>query len=73
VRKVASNGVVCYRGSYVNIGMRFAGAQVAIVEQGELVHVYYGEELVRLLAPDLSSRYQRLDKRRGRRPAEQRD
>ena len=64
VRKVASNGVLCYRNAYINIGMRYAGARVAIVEQGELVHVYYGEELIRSLAPDPSRRYQRLGKRR---------
>jgi transposase InsO family protein len=64
VRKVASNGVFAYRRSYVNIGVRFAGARVRIVEQGELVHVYYGDELVRSLAPDRTRRYQRLGKRR---------
>ncbi len=63
VRKVASNGVFAYAGSSINIGMRFAGARVAIVESGELVHVYYGEELVRSLAPDPSHCYQRLGKR----------
>lgn len=73
VRAVASNGVFAYGGSHINIGVRFAGAQVRIVEAGELVHVYYGEELVRSLAPDLSRRYQRLDKRRGRRVVTQRD
>jgi transposase InsO family protein len=64
VRKVASNGVFCYRRAYINIGMRYAGARVAIVEQGELVHVYYGSELVRSLAPDRTRRYQRLGRRR---------
>jgi len=64
VRRVASNGVFAYRRAYINIGVRFAGARVRIVEQGELVHVYYGEELVRSLAPDRTRRYQRLGKRR---------
>lgn len=63
VRKVASNGVFAYAGNHINIGMRFAGARVRIVEQGELVHVYYGSELVRSLAPDRARRYQRLGKR----------
>jgi len=44
--------------------MRFAGARVRIVEEGELLHLYHGEELVRSLAPDRSRRYQRLGKRR---------
>jgi len=73
VRTVASNGVFAYRASSINIGMRYAGARVAIVQQGELVHVYYGDELVRTLAPDYARRYQRLDKRRGRSDATQRD
>jgi hypothetical protein len=64
VGKVASNGVFAYAGNHINIGMRFAGARVAIVERGELVHVYYGSELVRSLAPDRARRYQRLGKQR---------
>lgn len=64
VRKVASNGVFCYRRAYINIGMRYAGARVAIVEEGELVHVYYGSELVRSLAPDSTKRYQRRERTR---------
>jgi len=64
VRAVASNGVLAFRKRYINIGVRYAGARVRIVEQGELVHVYYGEELVRSLAPDRTRRYQRLGKRR---------
>ena len=64
MRKVASNGVFCYRKAYINIGIRYAGARVAIVEQGELVHVYYGDELVRSLVPDPDRRYQRRERRR---------
>lgn len=59
VRAVAANGAFAFGGSHINIGTRFAGARVRIVERGELVHVYYGEELVRSLAPD-RNRYQRL-------------
>jgi transposase InsO family protein len=64
VRKVASNGVFAYRGSYINIGVRLAGARVRIVEAGELVHVHYGEELVRSLVPDPGRRYQRRERTR---------
>src|SRR5439155_11663505 len=64
VRTVASNGVFGYGGSSINIGMRYAGARVRIVQADELVHVYYGEELVRSLAPDRTRRYQRLGRRR---------
>jgi len=68
VRTVASNGVFRYAGSSINIGMRYAGARVAIVEQGALVHVYYGDELIRSLAPDPSRRYQRRERTRRRSP-----
>jgi hypothetical protein len=46
---------------------------VAIVDAGELVHVYYGEELVRSLSHPAQAGYQRLDKRPGRRLVQQRD
>jgi hypothetical protein len=61
---VAANGVFAYAGSHINIGVRFGGARVRIVEVGELVHVYYGDELVRSLAPDPSRRYQRRERTR---------
>jgi transposase InsO family protein len=63
VRAVAANGVFAFGGSHINIGTRFAGTRVRILEAGELVHVYYGAELVRSLAPDHARRYQRLGKR----------
>ena len=53
VRAVASNGDFAYGGCHINIGVRFAGARVRIVEQGELV---------RSLAPDRSRRYQRRER-----------
>jgi hypothetical protein len=65
VRKVKSTGVVSYHRLKINIGARFAGARVRIIEEGGLIHVYYGEELVRTLAPDPSRRYQRLGESRG--------
>jgi hypothetical protein len=65
VRKVKSTGVFSFRGLAINIGARFAGATVRIVENGGLVHVYHGDELVRTLAPDRDRRYQQLGTRRG--------
>lgn len=70
VRKVASNGVFAYAGTHINIGVRYAAARVAIVEEGSLVHVYYGAELVRSLALDPSRRYQRRERRRRLPPRE---
>jgi transposase InsO family protein len=66
-RKVWTNGVTNYDGVGIILGRRFAGATVRIVEIGELIHVYHGEELVRVLAPDRARRYQRVDKHKARR------
>jgi hypothetical protein len=35
-------GRKCVNRAYIDIGVRFAGARVRSVEQGELVHVYCG-------------------------------
>ena len=60
VRKVWSTGLVAYDRVAIVLGKRWAGARVRIVPVGELVQVYYGRELLRVLAPDRSRRYQRL-------------
>jgi transposase InsO family protein len=60
VRKVWSTGLVAYDGIAIILGKRWAGARVRIDAVGELVHVYYGSELVRVLALDRSKRYQTL-------------
>jgi transposase InsO family protein len=60
VRTVWSTGLVGYDGVAITLGKRWAGARVQIVPVGKLVHVYHGNELVRVLAPDRSSRYQPL-------------
>jgi transposase InsO family protein len=67
-RKVWPTGVVAYDGLALTLGRRWAGATVRIVEVGELIHVYLGDELIRVVAPDRSRRYQSLGKRPGRRP-----
>jgi transposase InsO family protein len=68
LRKVDGRGVVAFDRLGIIIPRRYAGATVRILEVGELVHVYLGDELVRALAPDRSKRYQPLG-RRNRRPA----
>lgn len=37
-----------------------------VVEVGELIHVFHGEQLVRVLLPGRSKRYQSRGGRRGR-------
>jgi transposase InsO family protein len=66
VRKVSAVGVVSYQGTGIIVPMRYAGASVRVLEVGKLVQIYLGEELVRVLAPDWTKRYQKLGKR-GRR------
>jgi hypothetical protein len=55
------------RGSECRSGKRYAGAVVRIVEVGELIHAYLGDELIRVLAPDRTQRCQKLGKRQRRR------
>jgi transposase InsO family protein len=66
-RKVWGPGVVSYEGFGITLGRRYRGATVRIVEVGELVHVYLGKELIRVVALDRSRRYQNLGKQRNRR------
>jgi transposase InsO family protein len=66
-RKVWPTGVVAYDGLAIVLGRRYRGATVRVLEVGELVHVYLGDELIRVVAPDRSRRYQNLGKRPRRR------
>lgn len=67
IRKVAPHGVVAYHGLGIILGKRWAGAHVRIAEIGELLHVYLGDELIRVLVPDWTTRYQKLGKPKRRR------
>jgi transposase InsO family protein len=63
-RKVWDNGVVGYQRLAINIGRRYRGATVRLLEVGELIHVYLGEELIHVAALDRNHRYQRRGKNR---------
>ena len=67
LRKVWRNGITGHRNMGIVVGRRFAGATVRLVEAGELIHVYYGDELIRSVAPNPDHRYQRLNTRSRRR------
>jgi hypothetical protein len=41
----------------VQVGARWIGATVRVVPVGQLIHVYWGETLVRVLAPDPNTYY----------------
>jgi transposase InsO family protein len=56
VRKVTSVGRIGYQAKQITVGRRWAGARVRVIPVGRLLHIYYGEELVRVLALDSSSR-----------------
>ncbi len=36
----------------INVGNRFAGGRVRVIDMGELTHIYWGEELIRALKVD---------------------
>jgi transposase InsO family protein len=62
-RKVGDNGVISYQRLAINVGRRYRGATVRVVEVGELVHVHLGDDLIHVAAPDRNRRYQRRGKR----------
>ncbi len=62
LRTVWRNGVVTYDRRNIGLGKRWAGLQVRIVPAGRLVHVYYGQILLRSLTFDPNRRYQRQER-----------
>lgn len=57
LRSVFPRGTIGWRGHQVQVGARWIGATVRVVPVGQLIHVYWGETLVRVLAPDPSIYY----------------
>lgn len=50
VRRVTSVGNIGYLGNQITIGRRFMGASVRVIDANVLTHIYWGEELVRVLS-----------------------
>lgn len=72
LRKVGSSGNLGYTGKLIQVGMRWTGAQVRIIPVGDLIHIYYGEMVIRTLTINPDRYYQGLNGRRnpnGRRQA----
>jgi transposase InsO family protein len=67
LRNVSSNGMIAFQNMRIGVGRRFAGANLRLVPLGELVHIYYGSELVRVAALDRRRNYQPQGTRRTRR------
>ena len=58
IRRVAANGVVSYRDFRINVGVPWAGHTVRVTEIDGVVHLFYGEHLVRALVPDPNRPFQ---------------
>jgi transposase InsO family protein len=58
VRTVGSSGNIGFRGKLIQVGGRFAGARVRVVEIERLVHVYHGDTLIRVLTINPDRYYQ---------------
>jgi len=52
LRRVSPRGTIGWQRHQVQVGARWIGATVRVVPLGRLIHVYWGERLIRLLAPD---------------------
>ncbi len=63
VRNVSKNGKISFAKAEIYLGLRWAGARVQVTRHGDIVHVYWGQELVRALVIDPDHRYQSLGRR----------
>jgi transposase InsO family protein len=61
LRKVGSSGNLGYSGKLIQVGMRWAGATLRIIPIGELIHIYYGDLVIRTLTIDPDRYYQALN------------
>ena len=68
VRNVSSNGMIAFQNMRIGVGRRYSGANLRLVPLGELVHIYYGSELIRVAALDRRRYYQPQATGRTRRP-----
>lgn len=68
IRKVNARGVIGLDGYFIGVGRRWIGASVRVEPIGQLVQVFYGEELIRVLAIDPERLYQGQGKPRERNP-----
>lgn len=52
VRKVSSAGTLCYRGWKIQVGSAWNRTRLRVTEIDGVIHLFYGEQLVRAVAPD---------------------
>lgn len=58
VRRVGSSGNIGFRGKLIQVGSRYTGAFVRVIEQDRLTHIYHGDALIRALSIDPDRYYQ---------------
>jgi hypothetical protein len=58
VRAVSSGGKLTFANKQIQVGRRWAGCRVRVVASDGHVHLYWGEEHIRSLTLDPTSRYQ---------------
>jgi transposase InsO family protein len=63
VRKVSSAGKLGYTRKDIWVGKRWAGTRVQIVPVGDIVHIYWGQELLRAVVVNPDRRYQPMERR----------
>jgi transposase InsO family protein len=66
LRRVSANGEISYQKLGIQVGSRWAGATVRVIELGEIIHVYHGDDLIRTLVPDRTRRVQPIGPRASR-------
>jgi transposase InsO family protein len=64
VRKVSACGTLAYRGWQFQVGSAWNGTHLRVAEIDGIVHLYYGEQLVRAVAPDPDTRYYPIGRQR---------
>lgn len=67
VRKVTAVGNVGFQRKQIQVGRRYVGGRVRIISVGGLTHIYYGEQLIRVLAIDANRYNQPMGKGVGKR------
>lgn len=58
VRKVGTSGNLGFRGKLIQVGSRWTGARVRVIEVERLVHIYHGDTMIRVLTIDPDRYYQ---------------
>jgi hypothetical protein len=61
VRAVSSHGKLTYANKQIQVGRHYHGARVRVIRDGDddqLVHLYYGNHLLRAVTIDPTRRYQ---------------